>query len=300
MDLSLFVLFLEQGVASGLVVGSVYALLAIAIVIIFKTSEVPNFAQGEMLMASAYVALYFLVVRSAPVFVSIALTLLISFFAAALFRRFVLARVAKSSGSPVNLVIATLGLSYVLRGLVRLAGFGDMPRTFPALASTNSVMIDQASVTILDLVIFGAAILTTGAFFWMFAYTKIGRAMRAVGMNPKAAQLVGINLSRIHMLVWGLSAVISAIAALLISPKILMTPDMGSIVTLGFAAAIVGGFTSLPGAVVGGFIIGISENLVGLFISTSAIVVAPFIAIMLVLILRPQGLFGGRVSIKKV
>jgi len=175
-----------------------------------------------------------------------------------------------------------------------------MPRTFPALASSNSVMIDQASVTILDLVIFGAAILTTAAFFWMFTYTKIGRAMRAVGMNPKAAQLVGINLSRIHMLVWGLSAAISGIAALLISPKILMTPDMGSIVTLGFAAAIVGGFTSLPGAVVGGFIIGISENLVGLFISTSAIVVAPFIAIMLVLILRPQGLFGGRVSIKKV
>ena len=137
-------------------------------------------------------------------------------------------------------------------------------------------------------------------FFWMFAYTKLGRAMRAVGMNPKAAQLVGIDLSRIHMLVWGLSGVISAIAALLISPKILMTADMGSIVTMGFAAAIVGGFTSLPGAVVGGFIIGISENLVGLFVSSRAIVLAPFLAIMIVLILRPQGLFGGRAVIKKV
>ena len=99
----------------------------------------------------------------------------------------------------------------------------------------------------------------------MLSYTRLGRAMRAVGMNPKAAQLVGIDLNRIHMLVWGLSGVISAIAALLISPKILMTADMGSIVTMGFAAAIVGGFTSLPGAVVGGFVIGISENLVGLF-----------------------------------
>jgi branched-chain amino acid transport system permease protein len=134
----------------------------------------------------------------------------------------------------------------------------------------------------------------------MFGYTKLGRAMRAVGMNPKAAQLVGVNLGRIHMLVWGLSGVISAIAALLISPKVLMTADMGSIVTMGFAAAIVGGFTSLPGAVVGGFLIGISENLVGLFISSRAIVVAPFLAIMLVLILRPQGLFGGRAVIKKV
>jgi branched-chain amino acid transport system permease protein len=300
MDLSLFLLFLQQGVVSGLVTGSVYALVAIAIVIIFKTSEVPNFAQGEMLMASAYVAFYFLVIRSAPVFLSIALTLLISFVAAALFRRLVLARVAKSSGSAVNLVIATLGLSYVLRGLVRGTGLGDTPRTFPALASTQSLMIGQASVTVLDLVIFGVAIVTTAAFFWMFAYTKLGRAMRAVGMNTKAAQLVGINLGRIHMLVWGLSAVISAIAALLIAPKVLLTPDMGSIVTLGFAAAIVGGFTSLPGAVVGGFIIGVAENLVGLFVSSQAIVVAPFLAIMLVLILRPQGLFGGRVLIKKV
>lgn len=300
MDLSLFILFLEQGVASGLVVGSVYALLALAIVIIFKTSEVPNFAQGEMLMGAAYVALYLLVFRHAPPIVAIPLTLVAAFFVAALFRGVVLRKVAKSSGSPVNLVIATLGLSYVLRGLVRGAGVGDTPRTFPPLAPTDSIMIDQASVTILDLVIFGAAILTMAAFFWMFAYTKLGRAMRAVGMNPKAAQLVGVNIGRIHMLVWGLSGVISAIAALLISPKILMTADMGSIVTMGFAAAIVGGFNSLPGAVVGGFVIGISENLVGLFISSRAIVVAPFVAIMLVLILRPQGLFGGRVAIKKV
>jgi branched-chain amino acid transport system permease protein len=119
-------------------------------------------------------------------------------------------------------------------------------------------------------------------------------------MNPKAAQLVGVDLTRIHMIVWGLSGGISAIAALLISPKVLMTADMGSIVTLGFAAAIVGGFTSLPGAVVGGFLIGIIENLVGLFISSRAIVLAPFVAIMLVLVIRPQGLFGGRVEIKKV
>jgi branched-chain amino acid transport system permease protein len=161
-------------------------------------------------------------------------------------------------------------------------------------------MIGQAAVTTLDLVILATAVVVMVAFFWMFKYTKIGRAMRAVGMNPKAAQLVGVDLTRIHMIVWGLSGGISAIAALLISPKVLMTADMGSIVTLGFAAAIVGGFTSLPGAVVGGFLIGIIENLVGLFISSRAIVLAPFVAIMLVLVIRPQGLFGGRVEIKKV
>lgn len=300
MDLQLALLFLQQGVASGLIVGSVYALLALAIVIIFKTSEVPNFAQGEMLMAAGYVALYLLVFRAVPAWAAIPMTIVVAFAGAALFRRVVLTQVAHASGSPVNLVIATLGLSYVLKGLVRQTGFGDTPRSFPALVSTDSLMIGQASVTRLDLVILGTAIVVMAAFFWMFGYTKLGRAMRSVGMNPKAAQLVGVDLNRIHTIIWGLSGAISAIAALLISPKLLMTADMGTVVTLGFAAAIVGGFTSLPGAVVGGFIIGIVEQLVGLFVSSRAITVAPFLAIMLVLILRPQGLFGGRIVIKKV
>jgi branched-chain amino acid transport system permease protein len=300
MDLELISLFLQQGIASGLVSGSVYALLALAIVIIFKTSEVPNFAQGEVFMAAGYVALFLLVFQAVPVWLTIPLTLLVTFAGAALFRRVVLTQVSKASGSPVNLVIATLGLSYVLKGLVRRTGFGDTPRSFPALVSNDTIVIGQAIVTKLDLAILGTAVLVMAVFFWMFAYTKIGKAMRALGMNPKAAQLVGVDLNRVHMLVWGLSGVISAIAALLISPKLLMTADMGSVVILGFAAAIVGGFTSLPGAVVGGFVIGIVENLVGLFISSRAIVLAPFVAIMLVLILRPQGLFGGRATIKKV
>lgn len=300
MDFQLFLLFAQQGLASGLVVGSVYALLALAIVMIFKTSEVPNFAQGEVFMASGYLALFLLVFQGASVWFTIPFTLIASFVAAALFRRGVLTQVAKASGSPVNLVIATLGLSYILKGLVRRTGFGDTPRSFPSLVPTDSIMIGQASVTKLDLAILASAVLVMALVFAMFTFTKTGKAMRAVGMNPKASQLMGVNLEKIHMLIWGLSGVVSAIAALLISPKILMTAEMGSIVTMAFAAAIVGGFTSLPGAVVGGFIIGIVENYVGLFISSRAIAVAPFAAIMLVLILRPQGLFGGKFVMKKV
>ena len=136
--------------------------------------------------------------------------------------------------------------------------------------------------------------------FWMFNSTRIGKAMRAVGMNPRAAQIVGIRLSHIRMMVWGLSGLISALAALLITPKILITPDIAHIAILAYAAAIVGGFTSLPGAVLGGFVIGVIENLVGLFISTNAIVVAPFLAILITLIVRPQGLLGGKPQVKKV
>jgi len=128
MTLEVALLFLQQGIASGLVVGSVYALLALAIVVIFKTSEVPNFSQGEMVMAAGYIALYLLVFRNLPLWVVMPATILAAFAGAALFRRLILNQVARANGSPVNLVIATLGLSYVLRGFVRQTGFGDTPR----------------------------------------------------------------------------------------------------------------------------------------------------------------------------
>jgi branched-chain amino acid transport system permease protein len=227
-------------------------------------------------------------------------TLVLGFALLALFQAVVLRRVQAARGTQVNLVIATLGLSYLLKGIVRNTGLGDTPRTLPALVSTASVQIGQATLTWLDLTILAVAVLVLAAVFVMFAFTRTGRAMRAVGMNPRAARLVGIDLDRMHALVWGLSGMVSAVAVLLIAPKLLMTTDMGDIVTMGFAAAIIGGFTSLPGTVVGGLLIGIAENLVGLFVSAQAMPLAPFLAIMLVLVLRPQGLFGGSPQQRKV
>lgn len=293
-------LFLQQGVLSGLVTGSVYALLAIAVVIIFKTTDVPNFAQGEIFMLSGYVALFLILVAGWPYGVVIPMTLLAVAALSGLFQRVVMERVIASKGVGVQLVIATLGLAYALKGLVRQSGLGDTPRSLPSMISTDAVVIGDAVLTELDLAIFATAVIVMLLLFAMFAYTRTGKAMRAVGMNPKAARLVGVNLTRIRMIVWALSGLISAIAALLITPKILITPDIGHIAILAYAAAIVGGINSVPGAVLGGFLIGIAENLVGLFISTNAIVVAPFVAIMVVLLLRPQGLLGGKLQVKKV
>jgi len=293
-------LFLQQGVLSGLVTGSVYALLAIAIVTIFKTTDVPNFAQGEIFMVGGYVALMLLMMAKLPYAVVIPITLGIVAAACALFQRVVMERVSSSKGVGVQLVIATLGLAYVLKGLVRQTGLGDTPRSLPPLVSSDAVIIGDAALTRLDVVIFLVAVAVMVLLYLMFSRTRIGKAMRAVGMNPRAAQIVGIRLSRIRMLVWALAGLVSALAALLIMPKILITPDIGHIAILAYAAAIVGGFTSLPGAVLGGFIIGIVENLVGLFISTNAIVVAPFLAILVTLIVRPQGLLGGKLQVKKV
>ncbi|MEJ8823055.1 branched-chain amino acid ABC transporter permease [Variovorax humicola] len=293
-------LFLQQGVLSGLVTGSVYALLAIAIVAVFKTTDVPNFAQGEIFMMAGYVALMLLLVANLPFAVVIPLTLVIVAGAAALFQRVVMERVTGSKGIGVQLVIATLGFAYALKGLVRQTGLGDTPRSLPSLVSSDPVIIGDAALTRLDVAIVLVSMAVMLLLYFMFSRTRIGKAMRAVGMNPRAAQIVGIRLSRIRMIVWAMSGLISAVAALLITPKVLITPDIAHIAILAYASAIVGGFTSLPGAVLGGLLIGVIENLVGLFISTNAIVVAPFLAILVTLVLRPQGILGGKPQVKKV
>jgi len=300
MSLSEIWLFLQQGLLSGLVTGSVYALLAIAIVAIFKTTDVPNFAQGEIFMIGGYVALSLLLIAGWSYALVIPVTVVAVAVGAALFQRVVMERVTHSKGVGPQLVIATLGLAYALKGLVRQTGLGDTPRSLPSLVSNDPVIIGDAFLTRLDVAIFVASLSAMVLIYLMFTYTRIGKAMRAVGMNPRAAQIVGIRLSRIRMMVWAMAGLISALAALLITPKILITPDIAHIAILAYAAAIVGGFTSLPGAVLGGLIIGIVENLVGLFISTNAIVVAPFLAILVTLIVRPQGILGGKPQVKKV
>ena len=294
MSLSDIWLFLQQGVLSGLVTGSVYALLAVAIVAIFKTTDVPNFGQGEIFMMGGYVALMLLLGFGWSYALVIPVTLMVVTLGCVLFQRVVMERVTGSRGVGVQLVIATLGLAYMLKGLVRQTGLGDTPRSLPSLVKNDAIIIGDAVLTQLDVAIFVVAVVVMIGLFWMFNSTRIGKAMRAVGMNPRAAQIVGIRLSHIRMMVWGLSGLISALAALLITPKVLITPDIAHIAILAYAAAIVGGFTSLPGAVIGGFVIGVIENLVGLFISTNAIVVAPFLAILITLIVRPQGLLGGK------
>jgi branched-chain amino acid transport system permease protein len=293
-------LFLQQGVLSGLVTGSVYALLALAIVSVFKTTDVPNFAQGEIFMMGGYIALSLLLIFGFSYALVIPVTLVAMALGGALFQRVVMERVTGSKGVGVQLVIATLGLAYALKGVVRQTGLGDTPRSLPALVPTDAILIGDAVLTKLDVAIFWVALLVMGLIYVMFTHTRIGKAMRAVGMNPRAAQIVGIRLSHVRMLVWAMSGLISALAALLITPKVLVTPEIAHIAILAYAAAIVGGFTSLPGAVLGGLIIGIVENLVGLFVSTNAIVVAPFLAILVTLIVRPQGLLGGQPQVKKV
>ena len=138
------------------------------------------------------------------------------------------------------------------------------------------------------------------ALWAFFNFTMIGKALRATSQNPRAAALVGIPVRRMSMTAWGLAAALAGIAGILLAPKLLLTPDMGVIVILALAAAIIGGFVSLPGCVAGGVLLGIVQNLIGIYVSSRAISLAPFLVIMIVLLVRPQGLFAGNVRAKKV
>lgn len=295
---------LVQALLSGVVTGCVYALIALALVIIFKSTDVINFAGGEVVMIGGYLAMFVLLYLQWPYYAVFPLVILASFAMGALFDRFVLNRVLGRSlpgqSIVVSMVIATVGLSYVLKGAVRVIPFTEEVRRLPPLFSGDPIFIGPAILQQQDIAIVVIAVLFMLAWWVFFSLTLTGKALRATSQNPRAAALAGIPVRRMRMMAWGIATSLAAVAGILLGPKLLMTPDMGIIVVLAFAAAIVGGFHNLPGCVVGGILLGVLQNLVGVYISSRAIAVTPFVVIMLVLAIRPQGLFGGQVTVKKV
>jgi len=300
----MWTLFIFQGLAGGLVTGSIYALIALSLVLVYKSTHVINFAGGEFVMIAAYLALFLLVAGGLTYWIAVPLCAAATFLLGAVFERVVLTRIQGRQRPGQNvlvaMVIATVGLTYVLKGIIRPFPYADEVRTLPPMLESGPIFIGNVVITRQDIAIFSIAVLSMVALFVFFQFTPLGRALRATADNPRAAALVGIPVRRMRSFVWGLAGALSAIAGILIAPKVLMTPDMGGLIILAFAAAIIGGFTNIPGVIVGGFLLGIVENIVGLTISTNAISVTPFVVIIAVLLFRPQGLFGGRAETKKV
>jgi branched-chain amino acid transport system permease protein len=297
-------LLLMQAIASGIVTGCVYALVALSLVIIYKSTDVVNFAGGELVMLGAYVGLFGLIFLELPYAVMFVLTVVVVFAAGALFERVALNTITGRRHSAhvdlVPLVVATVGLGYMLKGLVRVVPYTEEVRRLPPLLSGPSLFFGDVVLQRQDLAIIAVTVVVMVALTLFFTVTKIGKALRATSQNPRAAALIGIPVRRMRMAAWGLSSAIAAIAGILLAPKLLMTPDMGVVVMLAFAAAIIGGFTSLPGCVIGGIVLGIVQNFVGIMLSPQAITVTPFFVIMVVLLLRPQGLLGEAIAPKKV
>lgn len=278
-----------QLVVSGLALGSIYALIALSLVIINKATDVVNFAQGEMAMVGTFACLAGLSAFKLPLWLVMLAAFPLGVVFGALVERVAMRPLA--GGPPINALIATIGLFLVFH---HLAGWiwGYDPYRFPSLFSPEPVIvlgarISQASIGIL------AVSLGVMALLWLFyEKTRLGIAMRAASMNRRAARLMGVNVGRVSMTAWGLATGISLVAGMLIAPLTFLDFEMMVIVLLkAFAGAILGGFNSLPGAVIGCLVIGVVENLFGAYVSTAFKDAFAFGIIVVVLMARPAGLF---------
>jgi len=283
-----------QVLVDGIATGSIYAALALALVLIFRSTGVVNFAQGEMAMFSTFVA-WGLHAGGVPLGLAILTTLALSLVAGMTIERVLIRRF--EGGETLTLVIVTLGLFILLNSLAGwIWGFGN--RSFPTLFSDDTATIGGVRLSVESLGIVAVLLAVVGLLFLLFQRTKVGLAMRAAALNPDSSALLGVRVGRMLMLGWGLAAALGALAGVLVAPRLFLDVNlMGSVLIYAFAAAALGGFDSALGAVVGGWVIGVSENLAGTyvdFIGSDLKILVPLAIIFIVLLVRPSGLFGTR------
>ncbi len=280
-----------QLLVSGISIGSIYALVALAMVIIYKTSEVPNFAQGEMAMISTFIAFMFLDTFGQSFFVSFTGALLFA-IALGMFLEFVFLRRAKDPNI-LSLILISLGFEMMLYGLASWK-WGAEQHSLPFPVSDFDIInLGPAVVSYLNITTLLVAFFLMFVLFLFFKYTKVGIAMKATQQNMVAARINGIRANRILSITWGMSSFIGAIAGMMLAPMATLDPNlMMDPLLKGFAAAVLGGMTTLVGSVIGGYILGIIETLFGAYVSLQFKSIVAFLIIVLVLCFRPSGLFA--------
>lgn len=285
-----------QLIVNGIALGSLYALTAFGIVLIYKTTDVITFAQGETAMFCTFIAFTLLTALQLPFVVAFVLTLLFAIALGTAVERVILRPLG--TASVINAVIVTVGLALVLIGT---AGWiwGYETRPFPAPVEGDPFRLGTVVLSQLNALILVVMLLLMVLLFLFFRYSLTGIAMRAVAQNRLAAQLMGIHIDRINAIGWGLGTALAAVTGILIAPLNYLDPNMmGDVVLKAFAAAVLGGVTSLPGAVMGGLLLGIVDSVVGFEVPELRTTIA-FVLIVLVLVIRPGGLLGTH-EIKKV
>ena len=286
-----------QILLSGIAVGSSYALMGLGMVLIYKSSEVPNFVQGEMALLPVFVAYMILETYGFPIYVALPGALIFAVLLGC-FLEFSVIRRAKEP-NVIGLIIITIGLEMILLGFVSWK-FGADQRSMPfPISPYDSVEIGGIFISSLDLLTLVVALVLMMTLFLFFRFSKLGVAMKATQQNEDAARLMGIKTNRIRMMSWGISSLVGTVAGLLIAPVIMEPYMMWDPMLKGFAGAVVGGMTSLPGAVFGAYIVGIVEHLFGGYVSMEFKSVVAFAVIVLVLCIKPSGLFA-RHYVKKV
>ena len=291
-------IFLQQ-VVSGLATGGIYASLALALVMIYQATDVVNFAQGEMAMFATYLA-WTMLAAGLPYWVTFLATVVLAFLLGLTIERVIIRPV---ENAPIlSIVIVTLGLLVIhnsLAGWIWTYIQKPFPSPFPRTPVTMGPIIVGAH----DIGAITVTLVMLALLFAFFRFTPLGLAMRAAAQNPISSRLAGIRVSRMLMLGWGLAAAFGAVAGMMVAPIVTLDPSMmGGIQIYAFAAATLGGFTSPAGAVVGGLLVGVIENLVGTyvrFIGTELKLTVALAIIIVVLVFRPSGLFG-RAQVRRV
>jgi len=287
--------FFLQLLVQGLAIGSVYSLVALGFVLIYKASGVINFAQGELLMLGAYFCLAFLVQAKLPLWVALALTIVVMALVALIVERLVLRPLI---GEPViSIIMATIGLALVFKAATA-AAWGTQLRSFPAIFPDVPVKLGQVIISQVYIWTFCTAMLLMVAFALFFKFTRLGIAMRATANSHQVALSMGISVKSIFALSWAISAVVSAIGGVLIGSINGVNITFSDFGLKVFPAVILGGLDSIPGAVIGGLVVGILENLSGGYLSRyfggGVKEVAPFVFLVIILMVKPYGLFGTK------
>jgi branched-chain amino acid transport system permease protein len=282
-----------QVVIDGIADGSVYAALALALVLIFRSTGVVNFAQGEMAMFATFVA-WALADAGVPLGLALAGALAFAFVAGMVVER-VLVRPVEG-GNPLSLVIVTLGLFILVNAAAGWIWGFDL-RSFPRLFPGGIARIGGVSLSIESLGIIGVLLVVVALLWLLFTRTPVGLTMRAAAQDPASARLVGIPVGRMLMLGWGLASLLGALAGVLVAHRLFLDTNlMAGVLVYSFAGAALGGFDSPLGAVVGSWIIGVTEALAGTYvdaIGSDLKVLVPLTVIFVVLLVRPAGLFGS-------
>ena len=286
-----------QLVISGLVIGSIYAAVALGFVIIYKATRVVNFAQGELLMVGAYVCFAFLVQMHVPFWAALLLTILFGMILALFIERLILRPMI---GEPIiSIIMVTIGLSLVLRSLVSAVWGTEILVYEPKLFPQEMVEIAGLPISLEFVWCFILSLVLLAVFSVFFKYSKAGVAMRAAAFNQQVAQSMGISVKHIFALSWVISAVVSGIGGVLIGNINGINSSLYHFGLKVFPATILGGLDSILGAALGGMIIGILENLSDGFAKTYLNLsgvkeVAPYVFLVIILMIKPYGLFGTK------
>jgi branched-chain amino acid transport system permease protein len=287
-----------QIVISGVAQGCIYGLIALGVVLIYKATETVSFAQGELMMLGAFIGLVVMSSLGFPFWVAFAAAVLAMGAFGIGLERLVIRPIL---GQPAfSIVMLTIGIGYVARGAITmLPALGTETHTLPVPYKDQVWNLGTLVLNVEQMVIIAATVVLSAVLYAVFRYSKVGIAMQAASQNQIAAYYMGIPVKRLNGLVWGLAAAVAAVAGLLLAPITFVHANMGFIGLKAMPAAVVGGFGSLPGALVGGLVIGVVESLSGFYLPEGFKDIAAYVVVLIMLVVKPNGLFGEKLR-KKV